>query len=161
MPDPQTIDADKLCALTGLTDRRHRQIADQGFFPPPTKGKYQLTPTIAGMFKYYREAYQRATQSLVEDKQVKLKREIELLELKIAEQQKKLVPVVMVERVWTGIANAIRQTIIASDIHENSKKELSEKIRAIDPEEYCDVADFGDSEEVDSADKAAACPDGL
>lgn len=50
-----TIHADKLCALTGLTDRRHRQLAKAGYFPPPVMSEYQLAPTIKGMFQYYRE----------------------------------------------------------------------------------------------------------
>jgi hypothetical protein len=51
----QTITADNLCKLTGMTDRRHRQLAAQGFFPPPVKSMYLLSPTITGMFKYYRD----------------------------------------------------------------------------------------------------------
>ncbi|NBR87398.1 MAG: hypothetical protein EBT61_18160 [Verrucomicrobia bacterium] len=50
-----TIHADKLCALTGLTDRRHRQLAKAGYFPPPDKSEYQLAATIKGLFQYYRE----------------------------------------------------------------------------------------------------------
>lgn len=64
MSEPQestgkTLSAEVLCSLTGLTDRRHRQIAKEGFFPPPVKGQYQLTPTLQGMFKYYRELGER------------------------------------------------------------------------------------------------------
>lgn len=55
MAEASTISAEKLCALTGLTDRRHRQLAREGYFPSPSKGLYQLTPTIAGIFRYYRE----------------------------------------------------------------------------------------------------------
>jgi hypothetical protein len=51
----QTIPAKRLCALTGLTDRRHRQIADEGYFPPPVAGEYQLNATIAGLFKYFQK----------------------------------------------------------------------------------------------------------
>jgi len=54
MSEP-TIHADKLCALTGLTDRRHRQLSKAGYFPPPVLSEYQLAPTIKGMFQYYRE----------------------------------------------------------------------------------------------------------
>ena len=132
----QTIAAVKLCSLTGLTDRRHRQIADQGFFPPPTRGLYQLTPTIAGMFRYYREAYQRASKTLAEDKQIKTKREIELLDLKIEQQNRRLAPIDMVEAIWGGLATALRQAILASEIPDNAKKDLTERIRDIDPEEY-------------------------
>ena len=45
----------ELCALTGLTDRRHRQLASAGFFPPPLRGEYQLTPTVQGLFRHFRE----------------------------------------------------------------------------------------------------------
>jgi|ERR1035441_7939367 hypothetical protein len=58
----QTIPADRLCSLTGLTDRRHRQLAKQGFFPPPVAGDYQLNATIGGLFKYFREEGQNKDQ---------------------------------------------------------------------------------------------------
>lgn len=52
----QTISAEKLTALTGLTDRRHRQLAQAGFFPPPVKGQYRMAATIQGMFRHYRQS---------------------------------------------------------------------------------------------------------
>ena len=59
-PTPiQSIGADRLCGLSGLTDRRHRQFAAQGFFPPPVAGEYQLNATIAGLFKYFRTASEK------------------------------------------------------------------------------------------------------
>ena len=78
MSDPQTISAEKLCALTGLTDRRHRQLAKEGYFPPPIKSQYQLTPTISGMFRYYREYNARLKnkkESIDDEKHRKLKLE--------------------------------------------------------------------------------------
>jgi phage terminase Nu1 subunit (DNA packaging protein) len=50
-----TITASDLCTLTGLTDRRHRQLAAQGFFPPPLRGEYERDAVIAGMLRFYRE----------------------------------------------------------------------------------------------------------
>lgn len=52
---PQLISGDKLAALTGLTDRRHRQLAKESWFPSPSHGQYQLIPTLQGLFRYYRE----------------------------------------------------------------------------------------------------------
>jgi len=54
-----SITAEKLCALTGLTDRRHRQLAKAGYFPPPLRGEYQLGPAIKGLFRYYNERLQK------------------------------------------------------------------------------------------------------
>lgn len=54
-----TISAENLCKLTELTDRRHRQLARDGWFPNPVGGQYQLVPTIKGILKYYREGSHR------------------------------------------------------------------------------------------------------
>lgn len=58
-PSGGLIEADKLCSLSGLSDRRHRQLADQGYFPPPIKSQYQTTPTLIGLFRFYKEYSQR------------------------------------------------------------------------------------------------------
>src|SRR5438128_4051480 len=58
-PSGGTILAERLCALSGLTDRRHRQLASQGFFPPPIRGEYQAGATIQGLLRYYREQSSR------------------------------------------------------------------------------------------------------
>lgn len=48
-----TITAEELCALTGLTDRRHRQLARVGYFPPPLRAGYERHKTIAGLYQYF------------------------------------------------------------------------------------------------------------
>lgn len=53
-----------LCALTGLTDRRHRQLAEQGYFPAPIRGHYRRRETVAGLFKYFQEQLTRRDDSL-------------------------------------------------------------------------------------------------
>lgn len=57
----QLIHADKLEALTGLTDRRHRQLAKDGWFPPPKMSQYEMVPTLQGLFRYYREQGDKET----------------------------------------------------------------------------------------------------
>lgn len=61
---PGTISADKLCELTGLSDRRHRQLAKDGYFPPPLRGQYQANATIAGLFKHFQELLHKKNDSL-------------------------------------------------------------------------------------------------
>lgn len=87
----QTITADKLCVLTGLTDRRHHQIADEGYFPKPNRGEYALVPTIQGLFRYYRELSQKAKSKLVELNESKAESESKILRLKLAKEEKKSV----------------------------------------------------------------------
>lgn len=86
----QTISAEKLCALTSLTDRRHRQIAKLGYFPSPIKSQYQLTATLQGLFKYYREQneYRKNKKEKIDDeKHRKLKLENDEAEGLLANKQ--------------------------------------------------------------------------
>src|SRR5262245_55214640 len=56
-PQPEggvVITAEQLCSITGLTDRRHRQLAAAGYFPPPIRGRYQGV-TLLGIIRYQRE----------------------------------------------------------------------------------------------------------
>ena len=84
---PQTISAQKLCSLTGLSDMRHRQLAKAGYFPPPVRAQYRMTPTIRGLFRYYQESYQRSRRNLDTLRAGKLERETRKLDLEIAERE--------------------------------------------------------------------------
>lgn len=88
----QSISAEKLCQLTGLTDRRHRQLAKEGYFPPPIESEYQLVPTLQGMFRFYREMSQGEKKGLNELKGIKLKREITLADQRIEKEAGRVVP---------------------------------------------------------------------
>lgn len=138
--------AERLCALTGLTDRRHRQIAAEGYFPHPTNGEYQAGPTIAGMFRYYREAYQKTSRTLAEDKRTKLQREIELLDLKIAEQNSELVPMAEVDRVWKSVCIAVRQILQGADIPSRLKDELVAQFQKVNVGDYYKTTGAADTE---------------
>ena len=94
MSDIPTISAEKLCALTGLTDRRHRQLAKEGYFPSPIKSEYQLSPTIKGMFQYFKE---RLTSKTNADERIKTAR-AEKLEIQNAALKRDLLPIEEVRR---------------------------------------------------------------
>lgn len=88
----QTITADKLRELTGLTDQRHRQLAKEGWFPPPIESAYQLEATVSGLFRYYREANRRTKEKSADLKDEKTKKENHLLNLKIAREEGRSIP---------------------------------------------------------------------
>lgn len=91
MAEPQqTITAEKLCALTGLTDRRHRQLAKDGYFPQPAKGQYQLTPTLVGMFRYYRET-REARDALRDEKVRETRARAGILEIEEQEAKRRVI----------------------------------------------------------------------
>jgi len=59
---------------TGLTDRRLRQLADDGFFPMPQAGLYKFAETMVGLNRFYREraAQKTAAQERVHEARAKL-----------------------------------------------------------------------------------------
>lgn len=107
--DPkQLISAEKLCALTGKTDRRHRQLAKDGYFPPPINGEYQLSPTIAGFLRYVREQAIRAKDTIGKEHLAKTTAERHMVELDLARARKELLPARDVERAWVHLLSEAR-----------------------------------------------------
>jgi hypothetical protein len=113
MAEPQqTITAEKLCALTGLTDRRHRQLAKDGYFPPPVKGQYQVGPTLAGMFRYYRET-REARDALRDEKVRETRARADLFEIEKRVKEKELVPLDEAKSVLTATLSHVRSRFVA------------------------------------------------
>lgn len=90
-PAAATITGEQLEVLTGLTDRRLRQLAKAGYYPAPTKGLYQQALTIRGLFKYYREDHHNTNRTLNDAKLTKLRADAEMAELKLAEAKRNVI----------------------------------------------------------------------
>jgi hypothetical protein len=109
----QTLSAERLCTLTGLTDRRHRQLAAEGYFPAPIKGQYQLTPTIQGMFRYFRDQMNRGNDEFGIERLRKTRAEANLAEIRLAKERKDAFDRKSVLRCWENIVMVIRQKVLA------------------------------------------------
>ena len=109
----QTLTAERLCTLTGLTDRRHRQLAAEGYFPAPIKGQYQLVPTIQGMFRYFRDQMNRGNDEFALERLRKTRAEANLAEIRLAKERKHALDKDAVFRCWENILMVIRQKILA------------------------------------------------
>ena len=66
------IHGDVLAELSGISDRRIREIAKEGCFHPPVKAMYDFVPTVQGLFKQAREVRETRNDSMAV---VKLERE--------------------------------------------------------------------------------------
>jgi hypothetical protein len=105
-----TLTGGQMEALTGLTERRLRQIAKLGYFPPPERGQFQQTATIRGLFKYYREDNQRTNNSMAGLKANKLQAEGELVRIKVEKARGNLIPVEEVHEVHAYVFNTMVST---------------------------------------------------
>lgn len=106
-----TISNDELCRITGLTIRRHTEIAKEGYIPGPIDGKWLLVATLSGLFKYYREHNQRTKEKLVNTKDEKTQKEILLLQLKIAKEERTVAKISEVESLHNHLATLLKTTL--------------------------------------------------
>lgn len=119
MPKPTTINeatkiaGDTLCAITGLSDSRHRQLAKAGFFPPPIQGDYQALLTLTGVIRHVREQQQKASGTLEQEKLKKLTAERQLAELDLARKRGEALDARAVVTAWENIVVTIRQKLLS------------------------------------------------
>lgn len=64
MAESNTISSAQMAKLSGLTERRLRELASEGWFPKSANGAYQLVTTIQGLLRFYRE---RDQQRIIQD----------------------------------------------------------------------------------------------
>lgn len=139
MSEPvQKITADKLCAITGLTDRRHRQLASSGYFPPPVRGEYQLGPTLRGMFKFYRETLAKREvppdEAVSAYKAARARRETaeaDAAEVEAAVARKQVIPVAEVLALWQSVGFAIRRVVLTSELSAARQDAILRELEAL------------------------------
>jgi hypothetical protein len=107
-PAEGKIGAVELSALTGLSDRRHRQLAKDGYFPDPVESEYDRTATIRGLFKYYREHNQRTKEKIIGTKDRKTQLEMRILRARFERENGLVVPRYAVDRMLARAGSLIR-----------------------------------------------------
>lgn len=80
---PSMVEAPIIEKLTGLGERRLRQLAAEGFFPPAIENRFDLVATVQGVLAYYRDAKNRYRENVDRLKAAKLEREGQKLELEL------------------------------------------------------------------------------
>jgi len=119
-----TISAEALCSLTGLTDRRHRQLSKDGYFPPPLDGQYQARATLQGLFKYFREDRNQAAVTLNSERLRKLKEEADRIALENARLRDELVDKGDFLKRLEPIYTAVREKIMNCSMSDHQKDSL-------------------------------------
>jgi len=152
MSETETISSAELSALTGLTDRRHRQIADLGYMAPPDGGRWPREETISGLFKYYREHKRKDSSNLESEKIRKTKAEADLVTAKVRAIERKHVPIDAVLLVWEKVMLNLRAKIMSSGLNEKDRRGILDELQPANLDEYfagvvIDDVDEGKSEE--------------
>jgi len=137
----QTIHYSALMKLTGFTHQWLMKIAQQGYYPASKNGLYPLTETIQGLFKYFKDRIERAEGARTELAKSRSAVALEDAEWKRLRREKaagEVVPLKMVELVWTAHNAVVRQRIEQLSISKKEKDEICEELRVSKVEEYLD-----------------------
>jgi len=136
MAEIQTISAESLTRLTGLSDAMHRKLARLGYFPPPIEGQYQQTAAIVGAFKYYREIGAKKNGTLESEKVRKVRAEADLVTAKARAMERKHVPVDAVMLVWEKVMLNLRAKIMSSGLAEKDRRGILDELQPANLDEY-------------------------
>ena len=118
------VTVDEFRNITGLTDQRHRQMANEGHFPAPVRGLYKLKSAVAGVIRYYREHHDKQTKVLTNKREGKLDRENALLDIALGKAAGQLVSVdEMVSRLNLA-TSSMRQRILSSSLQDDERDAL-------------------------------------
>lgn len=142
---PATINSTALENLSGITERRLRQLADAGKIPQPKDGLWPTAETIRGLVTHYRTT--RTGAPIESAKLAKLEAETKLLQMRAAQEIREWIPAALVESVWGKIVTELRQKITFLEIPDEKKKEILEDMQSIPVDDYFPTANQNDSDE--------------
>jgi phage terminase Nu1 subunit (DNA packaging protein) len=112
-----TVPSATLAALFSVTDRRIRQLADDGVIPRAARGRYPLAASIRGYVKFLGRSGgdgspAPATSFSAARTRLTIAR-AELVEMERAEKAATLIPSDQVEAAWIKITSIIRTRLLA------------------------------------------------
>jgi hypothetical protein len=102
-----TMGSEEFSSLTGLTDKRHRQLAKEGWFPPPEDGRWKTAPCIRGMFKYYR------VMSEWNERKTNVELKNQLLQIAVKAKLREYIPAAEVRRFMARMVSGAKARALA------------------------------------------------
>ncbi|ASQ48399.1 MerR family transcriptional regulator [Leptotrichia sp. oral taxon 498] len=164
----QIIKANELAKLLGITDRHLRNLASEGIIKKTEKGKYLFWENVLGYIEYI-ESKNDVDLNLKDEKikeEIKrIKKDVELKDLKIKETKNQLHLASIVEKVMTdmlmnikgkllSISSKVAPAVIASDnlgeiqdVIQDEIFEVLEELSEYDPEMFKNNKIFVENEE--------------
>jgi phage terminase Nu1 subunit (DNA packaging protein) len=126
----------ELCRITGLTDRRHRQLADAGAIPHPIDGKWKVLEVFSGLLRYYRTAAERKTDALAAEELRRTRAEADLSEMKRDRMAGKLIELEAAAELWAEALGEMRNVIATFDLPKEMRARLMASVREIPLTDY-------------------------
>src|SRR5581483_1201784 len=90
--DDSIISTEQFSRIAGVTEKRLRQLAAEGYFPAPKDGRWKALECAKGLIEFYRSAESKKSNGMRRDEELKLAAERKLAELKVAKAEGALLP---------------------------------------------------------------------
>lgn len=135
-PLPEWTTAEELADLAGITDRRVRQLADEGVIPKPPisgegRGKYQFAPCIKGIVGHFRDQANGMPSQRAHDQARQAKADADRAEMAAAKDAGTLMLTADAKRMWSDGFVKIRDAVLRSSLTAKQKQELADKFQKI------------------------------
>ena len=141
-----TLTATELSAIAELTERRLRQLAAEGHFPAPRRGVYDLTPTIQGLLRYYRNAPRHGGEAMEAERLRLVKEQADAQALKNAITRRELLPVPAVQSHLAAVQIVLKGGIMNSNLMKEEKADLLNELRRLGESVNVPDDDDGDTD---------------
>lgn len=124
-PLPETTGIDTLADLVGVTDRRIRQLADDGSIPTGKKGQWPFTETVKKLFTLYREMAADNTEEMKREKLRKMTADADTAQMAAARESGEIMLTTDAAALWGDRIVTLRQHVErAKYISEADRKRL-------------------------------------
>lgn len=107
-----------------LSERRLRQLADEGFFPQPNRGEWDERKTLCGLAKYYRDLKGKKSKDFEAEEFRKLRESADEIAIRNEISRGRLVEAEAVYRENEKLFVALKARILASALSAVEKDEL-------------------------------------
>jgi phage terminase Nu1 subunit (DNA packaging protein) len=104
-----------IAQLLKLTERRVQQLSVEGIIPKPTKGKYQLAPSVQGYVGYLQKvaaAKPQDVEGLGAEKLRLMRANADLAEMAVQKERRELVPATEISAAWAAVSSEIRSNLL-------------------------------------------------
>lgn len=113
-----TVDAETLAKFTKLSDRKVRDLAQNGIMVKVSKDRYDLAASLVGYCNHLRTVAagrggEEAQLRLTQERARLAKEQADSVALKNAKEQGELVPADEIEREWSGILRQVRNQVMS------------------------------------------------
>lgn len=136
-PLPETVGVGVLARMSGLTERRIQQLADEGVIPKPeTRGEYKFEESLRGLFAHLRELADGLPAKRAADLARQARADADVAERNRDMLFERAIPAPLVGLAWDVVLQGLRSEIMKAKMTKATRVALIKRLRELRPRDY-------------------------